>query len=334
MRRIISGLFVATLAGTLAPVMAEAATCALPTACYLAANSGTGPGIEGTSAGPFGVWGITTLAATGSNHGYGVYGEDRSSGTGALDFGVYGRSTYGTGAGGASKYKTGVSGTSVYGIGSYGASTSGTAAYFSTGGNGTPNSVGAYVANANGNALEAVASYVGIVARAPAAGFPIVATDPSGNNLFYVDGSGNVFFHGTLNTFARTSSGRPATAFAPQSTAPTVEDVGSAQLVAGAATVTLGSAFATALDPRETYHVFLTPDGDTRGLYVAAKTPAGFVVRETQGGRGSFAFDYRVVGTAFGSAGKRSAFVASGNASAQPKAMPYSRLVPSEVPPQ
>jgi hypothetical protein len=34
---------------------------------------------------------------------------------------------------------------------------------------------------------------------------------------------------------------------------------------------------------------------DTRGLYVSQKTPAGFQVREAQGGRSTFSFDYRIV---------------------------------------
>jgi hypothetical protein len=48
------------------------------------------------------------------------------------------------------------------------------------------------------------------------------------------------------------------------------------------------------IDPRFGYQVFLTPDGDTRGLYVANKYTGGFTVREVQGGRGNFNFDYHV----------------------------------------
>jgi hypothetical protein len=43
------------------------------------------------------------------------------------------------------------------------------------------------------------------------------------------------------------------------------------------------------------YYVFLTPLGDTRGLYVSAKTPSSFQVRENEGGRGRVAFDYRII---------------------------------------
>lgn len=45
----------------------------------------------------------------------------------------------------------------------------------------------------------------------------------------------------------------------------------------------------------EDYHVFLTPEGDSRGLYVTNKRPSGFEVREQQGGTGTLTFSYRVV---------------------------------------
>ena len=45
----------------------------------------------------------------------------------------------------------------------------------------------------------------------------------------------------------------------------------------------------------DSYHVFLTPQGDSKGLFVANKTPNGFSVHEQQGGTSSIAFDYRVV---------------------------------------
>jgi hypothetical protein len=46
---------------------------------------------------------------------------------------------------------------------------------------------------------------------------------------------------------------------------------------------------------RKWYYVFLTPLGDTRGLYVSIKTPTAFQVREVEHGRSSLEFDYRIV---------------------------------------
>jgi hypothetical protein len=103
----------------------EAATCSIPTACYLASNDGAGAGIEGLSSGSYGVWGITTFNATSSGtRGYGVYGQDRSTNKGRLDYGVLGSSTYGIGASGVSTYSYGVTGISRSGYGSYGQSAS------------------------------------------------------------------------------------------------------------------------------------------------------------------------------------------------------------------
>jgi hypothetical protein len=46
---------------------------------------------------------------------------------------------------------------------------------------------------------------------------------------------------------------------------------------------------------RGRYHVFLTPNGDSKGLYVSRKTATSFEVREQGGGTSSVTFDYRIV---------------------------------------
>jgi hypothetical protein len=43
------------------------------------------------------------------------------------------------------------------------------------------------------------------------------------------------------------------------------------------------------------YHVFITPNGDCKGLYVSNKTTYGFEVRELGAGTSSMTFDYRLV---------------------------------------
>jgi hypothetical protein len=50
--------------------------------------------------------------------------------------------------------------------------------------------------------------------------------------------------------------------------------------------------------------VFITPQGDTAGLYVAQKTADGFAVRE-HAGRSNIAFDYRIVGEPYGAQEQR-----------------------------
>ena len=73
------------------------------------------------------------------------------------------------------------------------------------------------------------------------------------------------------------------------------EDLGSGQLSGGASTVVLDSAFAETVDANSEYHVFLTPEGDCRGLYVSQKTANGFEVHELGGGQSNVSFAYRIV---------------------------------------
>lgn len=93
--------------------------------------------------------------------------------------------------------------------------------------------------------------------------------------------------------------------FSPRTAAPIVEGTGTAQLVDGEALVRLDPVFAASMESRAPYRVFITPDGDSNGLYVPEKTAAGFVVRESKGGRSTISFDYRVVATALGQLGQR-----------------------------
>jgi hypothetical protein len=103
--------------------------------------------------------------------------------------------------------------------------------------------------------------------------------------------TGGVAWHG------RGPSNRPGrivNASATNAAENRVEDFGSARLKKGAASVTLNSAFAQAITGNR-YQVFVTPDGDCKGLYVARKTAHGFDVRELGGGRSTVDFDYRIV---------------------------------------
>jgi hypothetical protein len=78
------------------------------------------------------------------------------------------------------------------------------------------------------------------------------------------------------------------------------EDFGSGTLSNGAATIALDPTFAQTVNTGTEYHVFLTPNGDSKGLYVSQKTATSFEVREQGGGTSSIAFDYRIVGKRVG----------------------------------
>jgi hypothetical protein len=73
------------------------------------------------------------------------------------------------------------------------------------------------------------------------------------------------------------------------------EDFGSAKLARGRALVKLDANFAKVIK-RGDYRVFVTPEGDCRGLYVRRKSGNSFEVRELTGGKSSIAFSYRIVG--------------------------------------
>ena len=78
------------------------------------------------------------------------------------------------------------------------------------------------------------------------------------------------------------------------------EDFGSGVLSNGVATVAFDPTFVQTVNTTLEYHVFLTPKGDSEGLYVSNETPQGFEVHEQRGGRSNIAFDYRIVAKRIG----------------------------------
>jgi hypothetical protein len=73
------------------------------------------------------------------------------------------------------------------------------------------------------------------------------------------------------------------------------EDFGTGKLKRGRAVVKLDADFGKVIK-RGDYHVFFTPRGDCRGLYVRSQGVASFEVRDLAGGKSSVAFSYRIVG--------------------------------------
>jgi hypothetical protein len=72
------------------------------------------------------------------------------------------------------------------------------------------------------------------------------------------------------------------------------EDFGETEVVNGKAEVQFDPDFAEFIDT-SAYHVFLSPYGDSNGLYVADRTANGFLVQEQKGGTSNLAFSYRIV---------------------------------------
>jgi hypothetical protein len=152
--------------------------------------------------------------------------------------------------------------------------------------------------------IDASGGYIGLIGRAPAASglYPLVLTDSNGTDTDFTTTAGDSYYSGSLVQFSTSRNGVRVNGYVPQSASRTIEDVGTGRIVNGQGTVVLDRMFASTIDLQSAYHVFITPNGDTRGLYVAAKTGGSFTVRETQGGRGTLSFDYRIVASPAGHA--------------------------------
>lgn len=118
----------------------------------------------------------------------------------------------------------------------------------------------------------------------------LIIADSGGTDEMSLDNSGNLTIRGAFQ-----QNGTPLVS-SPQGGAQ-IESVGDGQISGGNGYVTIDPAFAKHLDTSRTYHVFLTPEGDSNGLYVTGKTASGFSVRESRHGTSTIAFDYRIVGT-------------------------------------
>jgi hypothetical protein len=123
----------------------------------------------------------------------------------------------------------------------------------------------------------------------------LYAAQAAGNGYCNIDASGDLQCSGTKSAVVNVPDHRKVALYAQESPQNWFEDFGSATLVAGSAVVSLDPGYLQTVNTEMEYHVFLTPDGDCRGLYVAQKTPTSFEVRELGGGSSHVPFDYRIV---------------------------------------
>ena len=107
--------------------------------------------------------------------------------------------------------------------------------------------------------------------------------------------NGNVVCTGTKSAVVPIAGARKVALYAVEAPEVWFEDFGSGKLETGVATIALDPVFLQTVNANLAYHVFLTPGGDCKGLYVAQKTPTSFQVRELGGGESSVEFDYRIV---------------------------------------
>ena len=111
-----------------------------------------------------------------------------------------------------------------------------------------------------------------------------------------MDVGGNLGCNGSKSAVVPVDGGsRQVALYAVEAPENWFEDIGSGELHNGAAVVQFESVFAQTVNTGTEYHVFLTPKGDCKGLYVSNETGASFEVHELGGGKANIAFDYRIV---------------------------------------
>ncbi len=111
-----------------------------------------------------------------------------------------------------------------------------------------------------------------------------------------IDVSGNLYCSGSVSPVVPVDGGSKKVAlYAVEAPESWFEDAGSGQLANGSAVIHLESMFGQSVNTSIDYHVFLTPNGDCKGLYVSQKSPTSFEVHELGGGTSSVAFDYRIM---------------------------------------
>ena len=256
---------------------------------------GSNVGVQGNSASGSGVRGQ-------SNSSAGVLGLSDSL------YGVQGVSQNAYGVTGNSTTQAGVWGSSNNNVGVLGSSTSG---------------VGVNAVSVSSNGLNAIST----------SGIGVYASSPQGTAGRF-DGSvlinGNLTVTGSFPHSAAVpgTDGTLRRLYSPQSAEAYYEDFGQGSITNGVGTVNLDPEFAT-LILTDTYHVFLTPRGDAKPLYVANQGANGFEVRESQGGTSSIGFSYRVVGRPRANQAPRLEHVTIPTAPAQPR---VDRIEPLDVP--
>jgi hypothetical protein len=300
-----SGNVTLNLDTTKVPQLNTANTFTQPLAVTATVNSGAGT-ITGTNTsqyfGTTAVQGNATFTGTGSTigvsgysqstTGWGVYGIGGAAGVygGSTVNGVYGQTAGASGAGVYGQNQSGQSGTgSAYTVGS-GVWGDGGSASNGVGVSGTADNESAAVFVNNSNGPHTVRIH-----NLNSGGFPFLADNVTGNGceINYV---GTIFCTGSKNALVPIDGGQRKVALsAIESPKNWFEDFGSEQLSNGAAVITLEPEFAQTVNTDLEYHVFLTPKGDCKGLYVANETSISFEVHELGGVTSSVWFDYRIV---------------------------------------
>lgn len=154
-------------------------------------------------------------------------------------------------------------------------------------------------------------SGVGVIGDGGRRGVGIVAIGNDSNYALVTKGgfsgpggtaSGDVFIQGSLlvapgfpkQAVIKTRDGSHRSLYCVESPECWFEDFGRARLVRGRTRVRLDRAFAEVIKTAD-YHVFLSPEGPSHGVYVSRRSRNGFEVREQHPGASTVPFSYRIV---------------------------------------
>jgi len=241
----------------------------------------------------------------------GVVGDTATSG----GIGVWGSSDNGTSVFGSTGNGTGVYGLAPHGTAVYGLSAGGTGIYGETDAGIGDVAVFGSVANGadigvlgtagsqtfDGAAVEGVADsyqdWAGYFEQDDIRSLADLAFGAGGPGTGYcnINVEGDLVCTGSTSQVVPLADKRQVQLYAMASPENWFEDFGSGTLQRGSASIALEPTFRETVSSSEEYHVFLTPKGDCKGLYVTGETANGFEVRELGEGKSSIAFDYRIV---------------------------------------
>jgi hypothetical protein len=285
-------------------------------------TTGNAPGVYGTTSSPtgYGVYGTGAYGVYGANTsttslGYGVYGMsligDGVYGTSSAGDGVYGNSTDFDGVYGSGAVAGVVGAGTFYGVLGQGSGVSTTGeslgiaagVWGDTGGAGyfgvaatTDSNIALLAANNDSSGDYPTMEVENYTTQTHNPVFQTSSPNTySGSRHCTIDTSANLTCTGVVAGVIQAGDGKQTAVYAMQSAENWLEDAGSGQLSNGSARIEFDPGFGQTVNAGVEYHVFLTPNGDSRGLYVSHKTATSFEVHEQGGGASSIAFDYRIM---------------------------------------
>jgi len=255
-------------------------------------------GVVGTSIAAVGVLGLGSnfagVQGQMSGVGYGVYGNATAGG-----LGVFGQGNTSIGVFGFSSGSTAVFGQAINGAAVAGLSNGGTALRGDT-----TTGTGLVVTSATAIGATVSGATIGAFVSSGNSGIAMFASNTNGtagrfDGAVAVNGAltvlGDFTASGMKSAVVVAKDGATKRLYCLESPDSWFEDVGEGRLVNGVAQITIDPDYLSVVDLTPTSPVFLTPQADCNGLFVAERTENGFVVRELRGGTSSISFTYRIM---------------------------------------